>query len=69
MIRVKLNIAKIKMLLAERALSAAAFADKCGVSRSNFSTIIRRGTCRPATAGKLARGLGVPVKDIILEEV
>jgi hypothetical protein len=31
--------------------------------------VLRRGTCTPVTAGKLAAGLGVPVADIIGEEV
>ena len=37
------------------------------MSRQNISTIIRRGTCEPRTAGKLAAGLGVSVLEIIAE--
>ena len=65
----KLNIARIKLLMAEKALTAKDIAENCGMSRQNVSNIIRRGMCTPRTAGKLARGLGVPVKDIIMEEV
>lgn len=65
----KLNIARIKLMMAEDALTITAISEKCGVSRQNVSTILTRGTCTPITAGKLARGLGVPVKEIILEEV
>ena len=36
-------------------------------ARIERSTIIRRGTCEPKTAGKLAAGLGVPVAEIIEE--
>jgi DNA-binding XRE family transcriptional regulator len=46
-------------------MTKAALAGKCGVSRQNVSTIIRRGTCEPKTADKLANGLGVTVADII----
>lgn len=56
---------KIEMFLAEQGLTKAALADKCGISRQNISTIVRRGTCEPKTAGKLARGLGVEIEDIL----
>ncbi|MCI8915616.1 MAG: helix-turn-helix transcriptional regulator [Oscillospiraceae bacterium] len=58
----------IETKLAERGLTKKALAEICGISAQNVSTIIRRGTCEPRTAGKLAAGLGVPVADIIREE-
>ena len=63
-----INTQRIEATLAERGLTKAEFAACCGISRQNVSTIIRRGTCSPVNAGKLARGLGVPVTDIIREE-
>ena len=63
-----INTQRIELMLAERGLTKAALAESCGISRQNVSTIIRRGTCEPKTAGKLAAGLGVPVADIIKEE-
>lgn len=60
-----INAQRIETILAERGLTKAAYAANCGVSRQNISTIIRRGTCEPKTAGKLAAGLGIPVADII----
>lgn len=62
-----INKTKLETMLAERGLTKAAYAESCGISRQNVSTILRRGTCEPKTAGKLARGLGVPVADIIKE--
>ena len=62
-----INATKIETMLAERGLTKAAYAESCGISRQNISTIIRRGTCEPKTAGKLAAGLGVPVAEIIEE--
>lgn len=62
-----INATKIETLLAERGMTKAALADACGISRQNVSTIIRRGTCEPKTAGKLAMGLDVPVSEIIKE--
>ena len=58
----------IETKLAELGLTKKALAEKCGIAAQNVSTIIRRGTCEPKTAGKLAAGLGVPVADIIREE-
>ena len=60
-----INVIKLETMLAEWGLTKAAYAENCGISRQNVSTIIRRGTCEPKTAGKLAKGLGVPVSDII----
>ena len=62
-----INVQRIETMLAERGLTKAAYAQNCGISRQNVSTIIRRGTCEPKTAGKLAAGLGVPVAEIIEE--
>ncbi|MDE7002932.1 MAG: helix-turn-helix transcriptional regulator [Oscillospiraceae bacterium] len=62
-----INTQRIETMLAERGLTKSALATNCGISRQNVSTIIRRGTCEPKTAGKLAAGLGVPVADIIKE--
>jgi len=62
-----INTQRIETMLAERGLTKAAYAENCGISRQNVSTIIRRGTCEPKTAGKLAAGLGVPVAEIIKE--
>ncbi len=63
-----INANKIEMLLAEQELTKTALAEKCGISRQNISTIVRRGTCEPRTAGKLAEGLGVTIADIIETE-
>lgn len=62
-----INTRRIETMLAERGLTKAAYAESCGISAQNVSTIIRRGTCEPKTAGKLAAGLGVPVAEIIKE--
>ena len=64
----KISITRIETILAERGMTKAYLSERCGISRQNISTIIRRGTCEPKTAGKLAAGLGVDVADI-LEEV
>jgi len=61
----KINPTKIEMLLAEQDMTKKALSDRCGISRQNISTIVKRGTCEPRTAGKLAQGLGVSIADIV----
>lgn len=56
---------KIEIEMAEKGLTKQELADRCGIARQNVGAIIRRGTCEPKTAGKLAAGLGVPVAAIL----
>ena len=58
---------RIEILLVEKSLTKKALSKNCGIALQNLSTIIKRGTCAPPTAGKIARGLGVPVVDILKE--
>ena len=60
-----ISILKIEARLAELGMTKSALAERCGVSRQNISTIVRRGTCEPRTAGKLAKGLGVELVEIL----
>lgn len=64
----KISKQKIECIMAEKGLTATQTAERCGISRQNFSTIKLRGTCTPATAGKIAQGLGVDPLDIIEQE-
>ena len=64
----KVNAIKIESLLAVQGLTKTELAKKAGMSRQNVSTVVRRGTCEPRTAGKLACALGVDVSDIIESE-
>ena len=61
----KLNRAQIETVLAERQMTLAQLSLASGIAKQNISTIIRRGSCYPKTAGKLAVGLCVPVSVII----
>ena len=63
-----LNKTRIEMLLAERCMKKAALAEKSGISSANISSILRREKCQPHTVGKLAKGLGVAVEEIIVPE-
>ena len=63
----RIDVNKVKIILAEREMTRSALAALCGISRQNISTILTRGTCEPKTAGKLAKGLGIPVDEIVKE--
>lgn len=43
-------------------------AQRVGCSAQNLSVILNRGSCKPATAGKIAAALGVPVESIVRKE-
>ena len=59
---------KIETILAEKGWTRVVLSSASGLSPQRISTIIRRGTCEPKTAGKLAAGLGVPVTEILAKE-
>lgn len=42
-------------------------AQRVGCSAQNLSVILNRGSCKPATVGKIAAALGVPVESIVKE--
>ena len=64
----KVDSKKIILILAEKSLTHTLLAESSGISRQSISTIIARGTCAPITAGKLARGLGVDLNEIVKED-
>lgn len=43
-------------------------ARRMGCSVQNLSVILKRGSCKPVTAGKIAQALGVSVESIIRKE-
>ena len=61
-----MNISKFKIenLLARKSLTKSIVADRSGLSRQAFSTILQRGTCSPISAGKISQALGVDVSEI-----
>ena len=63
-----INTRLVETMQAEQNITQSELAARSGFSRQSLSTILRRGTAAPKTVGKLARGLGVPVADIIREE-
>ena len=64
----KISKSKIELILAKKNLKVVEAAKIMGMTRQNFSTIKNRGTCTPATASKIAEGLGVNVEELIESE-
>ena len=64
----QINTNKVQLLLAEQGMLKTDLATKSGICRQNISIILGRGTCAPATAGKIAKALGVSVAEIAKEE-
>lgn len=60
----RINAEKVEILLAEQGKTKQALSRECGISPQSISTIIRRGSCEPRNAGKLAAALGVHVMEI-----
>ena len=63
----KVDTLRINATMAENCLTKKELSARSGISAPNISSILRRGTCEPRTAGKLAVGLGVNVIEIIAE--
>ena len=64
----KLDVFAIKLLIAERELKIVELAKKMGYCINGLHQILRRGSCTPKTAGRLAHALGVPVEAIVIRE-
>ena len=64
----KLNVWKIKLLLAEREMYKADLAVKIGMSRQHVNEILKRETCSLKTLGRIAKALGVDVREIVKED-
>ena len=64
----KLDVFAIKLLIAERELKIMELAKKMGCGRECLTQILRRGSCTPKTAGRLAHALDVPVEAIVIRE-
>jgi DNA-binding XRE family transcriptional regulator len=61
----RICVTNVETILAERGMTKKALAKNCGLSAQTISVTLLRGSCEPRTAGKIAKGLGVPVSDIV----
>lgn len=63
----KISKQVIQIRMAEKKMTMTALAAASGMSRQQLSVIIAKGVCTPASAGRIAEGLGVDVMDITKE--
>ena len=59
---------KINIAIASSGLTLTEIAERSGYSKQRFSNILNQRRVSPQTAGKVARGLGVDVREIIETE-
>lgn len=64
----KVNIYKIKVLMAEKGIGNKQLSEMAGISTPGLGGIFRKGKAAPVTVGKLAKALGVPVEEITVAE-
>ena len=55
---------KIYRLMAEQNWTQTDLARRSGISRQWLSNVLRRGTCHPNTAFRIARALGAELEEI-----
>lgn len=68
MVRMKIDTWKVKLIMAKNGwtrVDVAAFGD---FTNQTFGNILKEGTCTPKIAGKLAKGLGVEITDIVIQD-
>lgn len=65
MANLKIDQRKTLLILARQEMSRAELCDAAGITESNLSIILKRGTIREKTAGKIARVLKVDVAEIL----
>ena len=64
----KINRTSVDVALSRSGLgSYSELARQMGCSAQNLSVILNRGSCKPATAAKIAAALGVPLEDLLEE--
>lgn len=63
----KIDSKKIKSLIAEKEMTLSAFAESIEMTKQGLSVILSKGSCGTVNAGKIAKGLNIPVQQIIKE--
>lgn len=63
----KINDKKFEIALARSGLTIGEAAERAGISRQRFACILNQKNCTPQAVGRIARGVGVDVTEIIEE--
>lgn len=64
----KINDVKFDIALANSGLTIGQAAERAGISRQRYATILNQKRVTPRAAGKIAKGVGVDVTEIIETE-
>lgn len=65
MTNLKIGQDKIQLKMANQCMNPYDLCSKAGISYATYRRIIREGTCKIATLGKLAKALGCDVTEIL----
>ena len=61
----KISKSKLEIAMARAELNRNTLADKAKIPIPTICNVYQRGSCKPATAGKIAKALGCDVTEII----
>lgn len=64
----KINSGYIRLCIAERSMTLKDVENKGGIAPNSLASVLKRGSCSTVTAGRIARGLEIPVADILCGE-
>lgn len=64
----KLNVRRIKLILAEHEMNQSDLAVKIGANRQQVNDLLSRETCTLKSLGRIANALGVKPEEIIKED-
>lgn len=65
MMKIRINVGRIKAAMAAKGLTNEAAAEQAGISRGSFDRILREGCCAALTLGKIARVMDIPVWELV----
>ena len=63
--KIKINVGRIKAVMADKHLSSESAAMLAGTTRRSFDKILREGRCAAFMLGRIARMLGVPIWELV----
>lgn len=61
----KINKEKLEIAMARAELNRNTLAEKAGMPIPTICNVYSRGTCKPATAGRIAKALGCDITEIL----
>ena len=67
--QLRLDAKKLQLLMAERLMNPYDLCSKAEISYASYQRIVKTGSCKIATLGRMANALDVFVSDLLVEEV